>query len=447
MMRDITSVHAGLRLQTTIRLRWVAVAGQVITVFVVHFGLGFALPLMLCLTVIAASALLNLALATWHPASKRLRDVPAMLLMAFDIFQLAVLLFLTGGLQNPFALLIVVPVAVSASSLPLSKTMILSAFAIFCASILTWFHQPLPWSGSPQPILPPKFILGTWAALTCCIAFSAVYSWRVGQERREMSDALSAAELVLAREQRLSALDGLAAAAAHELGTPLGTITLVTKELLKEVDSANPHYEDIVLLQSQAVRCRDILGRLSLRADERDEVFERMSLGQLIEEVIEPHRQTGANIEVSLRAGGAGANNAGEPVMRRNPGIIYGLGNLVENAVDFARSQVVVAAEWDGRIVRVTVSDDGPGFHSGVLGRLGEPYVTTRPQQGARVAGEQSGLGLGIFIAMTLLERSGAQIEMTNRPGPKAGAMVKITWPREAFYRVRAADVAEMSTR
>jgi two-component system sensor histidine kinase RegB len=438
-MRDVASIHTGLRLQTTIRLRWVAVAGQIITVFVVYFGLGFALPLMPCLAVIAASALLNLALATWHPASKRLRDVPAMLLMAFDIFQLAVLLFLTGGLQNPFSLLLVVPVAVSASSLPLSKTMILSVFAIFCASILTWFHQPLPWAGPMPPVLPPRFILGTWAALTCCIGFSAVYSWRVGQERREMSDALSAAELVLAREQRLSALDGLAAAAAHELGTPLGTITLVTKELLKEVDRNSPHYEDIVLLQSQAVRCRDILGRLSLRADERDEVFERMSVSQLIDEVIEPHRQTGACIKVDLRGG---SNGSGEPVMRRNPGIIYGLGNLVENAVDFARSQVVIAAEWNGRLVRVTVSDDGPGFHPGVLGRLGEPYVTTRPQQGARTTGEQSGLGLGIFIAMTLLERSGAQIEMTNRLGPQGGAIVKITWPREAFYRVQASDAS-----
>jgi len=433
--------RSGLRLQTTVRLRWVAVAGQLITVFFVDQVLGFRFPIIACLVVIAVPAILNLFL-TRHPASKRLSEGPAMWLMGFDIFQLGVLLFLTGGLQNPFALLIVVPVAVSASSLPLSKTMLLSGFAILCATVLIWFHFPLPWSGQPAPVLPSVYIFGVWTALTSCIVFSAVYSWRVGQERREMSEALSAAEMVLAREQRLSALDGLAAAAAHELGTPLGTITLVSKELLRSVPEGSPYYDDVALLRSQAERCREILGRLSGRTQEQDEVFERMPIGQMIEEVIEPYRRSGTRIEVNVhRAEGADEKAGGEPIMRRNPGIIYSLGNLVENAVDFARKKVEITAVWDRRNVYLTIRDDGPGFQHGIISRLGEPYVTTRPQIERRGGVPETGLGLGFFIAKTLLERSGARLALRNARAPKSGAVVEITWPREAFYRTK--DLAE----
>ncbi len=433
---------SGLRLQTTVRLRWVAVAGQLITVFFVDQVLEFQFPIVACLIVIAVSAVLNLFL-TQHPASKRLSEGPAMWLMGFDILQLGVLLFLTGGLKNPFALLIVVPVAVSASSLPLSKTMLLSGFAIICATVLIWFHFPLPWAGQPAPILPPIYIYGMWTALTSCIVFSAVYSWRVGQERRQMSEALSAAEMVLAREQRLSALDGLAAAAAHELGTPLGTITLVSKELLRAVPEDSVYYEDVALLRSQAERCRDILGRLAGRTQEQDEVFERMPIGQMIEEVIDPYRQAGIQIEVNVRPAEGDDKAGGEPVMRRNPGIIYSLGNLVENAVDFAQTRLEITAVWDRRNVHLTIRDDGPGFQPGIMGRLGEPYVTTRPQARRRGGVPETGLGLGFFIAKTLLERSGARISLRNARPPRSGAVVEISWPREAFYRAK--DLAKIA--
>ncbi|MFP3921401.1 MAG: ActS/PrrB/RegB family redox-sensitive histidine kinase [Dichotomicrobium sp.] len=441
MTASVNASHtsSGLRLQTTVRLRWVGVVGQLTTVLFVHQVLGFQFPLLACLGVIAASALMNLALTTRHPTSKRLNDAPAMWLMGFDTLQLVVLLFLTGGLKNPFALLIVVPIAVSASSLPLSKTMVLAGFAIVCATGLIWFHLPLPWAGQPEPVLPSIYIFGVWTALTSCIVFSAVYSWRVGRERRQMSEALSAAEMVLAREQRLSALDGLAAAAAHELGTPLGTITLTTKELLRSLPEDSPHYEDVALVRSQAERCREILGRLAGRTQEQDEMFERMPIGLLIEEAIEPYRQAGKAIAVSIDAPERADSKAGgEPVMRRNPGIIYGLGNLVENAVDFAHEQVKVEATWDNRSVRVTIRDDGPGFQAGVIGRLGEPYVTTRPQTDRRGAGPETGLGLGFFIAKTLLERSGARLELRNARPPETGAVVEIIWPRETFYRTKA---------
>jgi len=439
-----SQTSSGLRLQTTVRLRWVAVAGQLLTIFFVDQVLDFDFPIAACLGVIAAPALLNLALTTRHPASKRLSEGPAMWLMGFDILQLAALLFLTGGLKNPFALLIVVPVAISGSSLPLSKTMILAGMAVLSSTVLIWFHLPFPWSGVPAPVLPSTYVFGIWTALTSCIAFSAVYSWRVGQERRQMSEALSAAEMVLAREQRLSALDGLAAAAAHELGTPLGTITLVTKELLRSLPEDSPHYEDVALVRSQAERCREILGRLAGRTQEQDEMFERMPIGILIDETIEPYRQTGTHIEVTVqRAEGADDKAGGEPVMRRNPGIIYGLGNLVENAVDFAREKVEIIATWDAHNVHVQIRDDGPGFQPSVISRLGEPYVTTRPQSDRRGAGPETGLGLGFFIAKTLLERSGARLSMRNASAPKRGAIVEIVWPRDVFYRTK--DLAELA--
>lgn len=435
---EVTQPNSGLRLQTTVRLRWVAVVGQMLTVFIVYWGLVFNFPVGLCMAVVALSALLNVVLTLRFPASKRLSNKAAMLLLGYDILQLVGLLYLTGGLENPFALLMVVPVAVAASTMPLIQTAILAGLAIVSASLLVWFHLPLPWAGEPMPVLPSTYVIGSWAALASCIAFSAVYSWRVGRERRQMSEALAAAEIVLAREQRLSALDGLAAAAAHELGTPLGTITVVAKELLKEVPDESPIREDISLLHSQATRCRDILGRLANRSEQGDEMFERLSLGHLLEEVVDPHRQADVDIEVRLKPSRTSDGKlVPQPITQRNPGIIYGLGNLVENAVDFARNKVVVTAQWDTETVRVTIADDGPGFSTSIISRLGEPYVTTRAPIGHNKAGEQAGMGLGFFIAKTLLERSGARLELRNENSPKNGAMVTVIWRRHDICKAR----------
>ncbi len=260
---QIAADGSRLRLNTTIRLRWFAVAGQAATVFVVYRWLGFPLPLGWCVTVILMSALLNIVLSLTNPSSQLLRSRHAMLFLSYDILELAALLYLTGGLENPFFFLLVVPVAVSASTQPLAVTLSLTLLGIALATLLVQYHQPLPWASVQPPVLPHIYVAGLWTALVSCIVFIAIYAWRIGQEARQMSQALTAADLVLAREQRLSALDGLAAAAAHKLGTPLSTIALVAKELEREVPAQSPLREDIVLLQTQAARCRDILSELS----------------------------------------------------------------------------------------------------------------------------------------------------------------------------------------
>ena len=424
-----------LRLETLVRLRWVAVIGQLITVLFVHFGLGFDLPLLACLVVIGLSALLNFVMQTRFPPSKRLQSFYAGLMLGYDLLQLTALLALTGGLQNPFALLIVVPAAISASTQPLRMTAGLCTLAVICVTLLTRVYLPLPWAPGMIPPLPFPYLFGEWTALVSCIIFMAAYAWRTTQETRLMLDALTATELRLAREQKLSALDGLAAAAAHELGTPLSTISLVAKELEREIPADSPLREDITLLRSQAARCRDILGTLTQHSGESDAMFSKMTLGHLIEEVVQPLRAFGIDIVVTMHPTTDGKSSA-QPVLRRNPGIIYGLTNLVENAVDYASSRVEITAYWNSEAIRLTICDDGPGFAPNVLGRLGEPFVTTRAQVNAEDSEEAQGMGLGIFIAKTLLERSSAIIMLRNREAPETGACVEVVWKRAEFDAV-----------
>jgi two-component system sensor histidine kinase RegB len=421
-----------LRLQTLIRLRWVAVAGQTLTVMLVHYGLGLALPLAACMAVIAASGLSNVALQIYFPPSKRIQSRHAMLMLGFDILQLAALLYLTGGLQNPFSLLMVVPVAVSASTQPLRITVALGVLTVACASALMVFYWPVPGTPTHFSQLPLLYRFGLWSAQVCCIVFLATYAWRTAQETRQMSDALAATELLLAREQKLSALDGLAAAAAHELGTPLSTITLVTKELLHEIPEDSPLREDLQLLRSQAIRCREILSRLTKNTGETDLMFATMSLGHLIEEVIAPFRSFEKTIEVrTLKPQGRNGKAEPQPVISRNPALLYGLSNLVENAVDYAHSKVEIIADWSKDEITLSIIDDGPGFAPHIFGRLGEPYVTTRPRlTETEERREGGGMGLGFFIAKTLIERSSGSVNLDNREFPETGAVVRITLKR-----------------
>lgn len=428
-----------LRLDTLVRLRWLATAGQSLAVTVVHFGLGFTLPFGWCFAAIAVSAWLNIALRIRFPLSHRLREGAATALLAFDVVQLAALLFLTGGLQNPFSILFLAPVMISATALAPKRTLLLGLLAILLASGLNFFHLPLPWSGLERPILPPFYQAGTWIALVLGIGFTGIYAWRVAKEARDLSDALTATELVLAREQHLSQLDGLAAAAAHELGTPLATIALVARELSRLAPAEGEMADDITLLREQVERCRGILGKLTSLQDDDSGPLDRLSLSVLIEEAAGPQRPFGTPFTIEMRG------DKPEPVCRRNPGMIHGLGNIVDNAVDFARSDVAITAEWDAEHVILTIADDGPGFPPDVLMRAGEPYLSRGSSEG-RAGG---GLGLGLFIAKTLLERSGAGLEFSNRPLPASGASIRMVWPRSAFeadLRPSGSFQAEAST-
>jgi two-component system sensor histidine kinase RegB len=420
-----------VRLDTLVRLRWLAVIGQTTAVLVVYFGLDYELPIWGCLAVIALAAWLNVALRIRFPMTQRLEPDRAAWLLAFDIAELAVLLFFTGGLQNPFAFLFLGPVLISATALPPRMTLMLGGFAIACATLLVFVHDPLPWDTEPPLELPAVYVMGVWLSILLSIAFIGMHAWQITEESRQLADALAATELVLAREQHLSQLDGLAAAAAHELGTPLATITLIARELQLAITPDSEHADDVRLLNEQAKRCRAILAKLTELSS--GDPFDRMKLSTLIEEVVAPHRDFGVAINVALSAG-----DVDEPVGGRNPAILYGLGNLLENAVDFARERVDVAASWSGQDVAVTITDDGPGFAPEIMDRIGEPYVTSRRQQRQSVDGEASGLGLGFFIAKTLLERSGATLDFENRAFPDRGAIVRVHWGRNDFERSMA---------
>src|SRR6266567_2155801 len=360
-----------VRLDTLVRLRWLAVGGQTAAVLVVHYVFDFTLPLTACLLVIGCSAALNLALRLRFRPIERLEPDRAAWLLAFDIVQLASLLYLTGGVENPFVFLFLGPVLIAATALPPRMTLMLGALAAACATALVFFHLPLPWVSDEPLTLPPMYLLGVWFSLL---------------------------------------------------------VALVVSELERAIEPTSPHAEDIKLLREQAQRCREILAKLT-QLSASSEPFDRSKLSTLIEEVVAPHRNFGVAIDVVLPA-----DRAAEPVGEHNPAIIYGLGNLVENAVDFARERVEIEARWSDSEVTISIADDGPGFAPEILDRIGEPYLTSRSRP-AGGEGEVAGLGLGVFIAKTLLERSGAALGFANRAAPGHGATVRVHWRREDYER------------
>ncbi|MCF6320175.1 MAG: ActS/PrrB/RegB family redox-sensitive histidine kinase [Rhizobiaceae bacterium] len=416
-----------LRLETLIRIRWLAIFGQFSAVMFVAYGLKFQFYITLCLAVIALSVWLNIFLSLRYRANFRVSQIAALSLLAFDILQLTALLYLTGGLRNPFSLLLIVPVVVSATTLSQRQTLLLGALAVISLSMLAVFHQPLPWYSDQELVIPLLFVAGTWIAIVAGMGFTAIYAYRLANENRLQSNALLATEVILQREQYLSSLDGLAAAAAHELGTPLSTIALVATEMSRELPEDSPLAEDALLLRSQAARCRDILQKLTSLSDQGEFHLGYLSFASLIDEVIEPHRNFG--IEIEARFENRIKTPFKYPVFVRNPAIMYGLGNLVENAVDFAGSRVDIDAWWSEEQVTIVITDDGPGYPKELLGRIGEPYLSTRNRNKEKSGG---GLGLGLFIAKTLLERSGATLEFTKGDHPDfPGARVIIAWPRK----------------
>lgn len=426
---DITSLGGQwrpVRLATLIRLRWLGIAGQSVAILVVAFGLGFSLPLVPVALLILAAAALNLGLAWRYGMAFRLANTAAAALLIFDCVQLAGLLWLTGGLENPFSVLFLAPVAVSATTLSPRATMVIGAVACVLATILAVSHMPLPWQPDAPIMLDPLYVTGMWIALLLGVSFLAAYTNRTAHEARQLADALSVTELALSRQQQLRALDGLAAAAAHELGTPLATIALVAKERRGELEPGEIQ-EDFDLIVEQVARCRAILGKLRNLGQEEKDPFASVPFDELIAEVAKPYEKLGKVILLEAQP------YAGEePIFARNVGLIYGLGNLVENAVHFARGTVSIISAWDEKSIRLTITDDGPGFPADVLDRLGEPYLTTRPHTAKADPARTGGLGLGIFIAKTLIERTGAHLVFANADAG-GGAEVRISWPRTAL--------------
>ncbi|ACB96883.1 ActS/PrrB/RegB family redox-sensitive histidine kinase [Beijerinckia indica] len=440
---DLSRHSRRLRVDTLIKLRWLALLGQTVAVLVTHYGFGFKLPLLACLCAIIASACLNIGLRLRFAQTHRLDDISAATTFAYDILQLSALLYLTGGLQNPFSMLFFAPVVIAAVSLSGRATLLLTTLMITATTVLIFVHYPLPWYANEQISLPILYRTGIWIAIVLGASFMAIYASRVSEEARKLADALAATELVLAREQHLIQLDGLAAAAAHELGTPLATITLVARDLEKELKNLASDnvslQEDIALLAQEVTRCRTILGKLTSLGEDSGDILQHMTLSLLLEEVVGPQRDFGMHVRVEAKGEGR------EPMCRRNPGILYGLGNLVENAIDFAATEVLIRASWTETAVKIVIEDDGPGFAPHVIGRLGEPYLTTRADRRAK-SEEGSGLGLGLFIAKTLLERSGALVTTANKPIPDCGAIIAISWNRAVFEQGPKANTVKAFT-
>jgi len=347
----------------------------------------------------------------------RLGARDAALYLGYDILQLAVLLYLTGGLQNPFAILILAPVTVAATILSRRALIALSVLAVTTISVLALRHMPLPWRAEPL-FFPPELVLGIWIALVLATVFIGAYTWSIAQGARRLRDAVAATQLALAREQRVSAVGALAAAAAHELGSPLGTIAVVAKELVRELPGDSPHAEDAALLLSQSERCRKILAELAQQPEEDGgSPYTRLPISALVEAAAAPYRNQGVRLILATAGEPAGE----EPLVRRSPEIMHGLNNLIQNAVQFAAREISITIFWDAATVTVELDDDGPGFPLHLLGRLGEPYLSTR-------AGVTDHMGLGIFIAQSLLERSGARLVFDNLA--EGGAHVAISWNR-----------------
>src|SRR6266849_1712765 len=407
-----------ISLRRLVLIRWVAIAGQAVTLLVVHYAFDFRVPLLPAFFVVGCSVALNLFVTLFRRVATRLGEREAAFFLGYDLLQLGLLLYLTGGLQNPFAILILAPVTVAATILSLRAVIALAVFAIAIITLLALWHVPLPWRGIPLAF-PPELVLGLWTALVLATVFIGGYTWSVAEEARRLRDAVAATQLALAREQRVSAVGALAAAAAHELGSPLGTIAVVAKELVRELPEGSPYAEDAALLLSQSERCRKILAELAHQPeDDGGSPYTRLPISALVEAAGALHRDQGVHVIYAT------ATSTGEePLVARSPEIMHGLGNLIQNAIQFASREVTATIAWDQETVTVEIVDDGPGFAPHLLPRLGQPYLSNRAAQPAKPAGrhgepvgEAQHMGLGIFIAQTLLERTGARLDFGNLP-------------------------------
>jgi two-component system sensor histidine kinase RegB len=374
------------------------------------------------------------ALAIRYAPAHRLTNREATFYLAFDVLQLAALLYLTGGIANPFALMFVAPVVIAAATLNLGNVLILAFIAFGSVSLIAIVHRPLPWPAGEALLLPQLYQAGIWTALVIGIGFTSVYAWRIASESARMSAGLAATQLALSREHRLAALGALATAAAHELGTPLGTIAIVARELERSLPENSAEIEDVRLLREQAERCRAIIARLANPEEALLGATAKLPLGAFLDDVASIHRGEDLEIRVTVLPP---KTDGPEPEVWRAPELLHGLGNIIENAADFARTLVAVTAGWDEQFLYISVADDGPGFAPEIFEALGEPYITSRPGQhalgdsdiGPQVAlDEHEGMGLGFFIAKILLEQTGGLVNAENPPG--GGALVSIRWAR-----------------
>jgi len=412
------SSEENIKLETLTNIRWIAITGQLFTVCLVYFYYKFEFSFYWSVGAIFLSILLNIILEFYKFYIQRLNNFWASLSILYDLIQLSFLLYLTGGLTNPFSILILVPTTIVVTFLSKRSSVVIASVSIFMLSILAIKHYPLP---GPAIVLPKHYLLGLWASLTIGIIFLGNYAYSITIEDRKRSKAFDNLEKALSRERELKSLGGLAAAAAHELATPLGTITLVIEDLKKQLGK-NPKFKnDVELLNSQIKRCKVILKDLSTDPNKQDSFIENVTFKNLIQEIIFSFEiPKNKNIKIIDREL---ENNF---MVTRKIELIYAMRNIIDNAIKFAEKKIEIEVLNKDKKIELNVSDDGIGFSQDIVQKLGEPYVKS-----SLVAKNKRGLGLGIFISKTLLERTGAKVFF--KKSNLGGALVNIIWKESSL--------------
>ena len=420
------NLRLGIRLKTIILLRSIAVIGQLVTCLVVSNFLNFKLPYIEVYLTIGALALSNFILFLLYSWNKRLSETTTTFVIGADIIQLALLIFFTGGLSNPFVMLFIVPIAISIDNLPIKSSIILIVLTIISVSIIGLYNYPLVKSDFSYLINTPIITVGIWFSLLVTILFLSLYVGRLANESREVSRALKVTEELLSNEQNLSSLDGLAAAAAHQLGTPLGSINLIATELLDNEDLTDQGKEDLKILTEEIQRCKNILGSLGEKSSIDDDIVNKIELHALLEEMSELIKVKGIKTEIIFDSNDE--DLASFTIQRRSE-LLLGLSNIIENAGEFAKENVWMKITKIDDNIQLLIEDDGIGFSSEIMNRLGDPYVTSRQNDNNL----KDGLGLGFLISKTLFERLGIKMKIYNKNKPDNGAVVSITIPNQGW--------------
>ena len=403
--------------KTLVILRWIAIIGQFSAITLVYFYLNLDFPILIAFAVLFLGFLSNLYLQ-FGIRSITLRDFYSSVFLAYDLIQLSALLYLTGGISNPFSILMIIPTIVSSTLLSMGTTIILGILTIIFLFLLTIFHYPLPGIHDHSITFPKLYLTGYFLAIIVGLVFLSYFGIRFSGESKRRSDAINKVQQVIAKEYELESLGGQAAAAAHSLGTPLATISVVASELKKELGEKNEHSKDIDLLISQTKRCGEILKKISKKQIKDDEFFSKTKLEDLLSELISSFKETSSK-HIKLQT----ENDKNKISFQRSPEIIYGLRNFIGNAVKFSKTKVEIILSSNKKDIEILIKDDGPGFPADVIEILGEPYIKSKSPE----INDNAGTGLGTFLGKTLLERSGAKLSFLNDKNDK-GASVKIFW-------------------
>ena len=408
--------------KTLVNLRWIAIIGQLITINFVHHYFKLELPIISAHIVILIGLITNLILQ-FKIKENQLKDLYAVFFLIYDLFQLTFLLYLTGGVFNPFSFLMIVPSIVSSTFLSMGTTIILGTLTIIALFFLKNYHKILPGLDAYSFSFPEYYLEGILISIIIGLIFLSYFGIRFSGETKKRTEASEKLQQVMAREYQLDSLGGLAAAAAHSLGTPLATISVVAKELKKEIGDKSKHAKDLELLVSQSKRCSDILRQISRKEIEDDQFINIVKVEDLLEEIIISFKETS---DVKMHLVSDEDNN--KINIKRAPEIVYGLRNFIGNAVKFSNSRVKIILRSDEKIIEIKINDDGPGIPEDIIKKIGEPYIKSKSKE----LSLNSGLGLGTFLGKTLLEKKNAKL-LFRRNADLGGALVIISWKPQDF--------------